>query len=54
MTMKSLLDIEERGLRNCLVQMKGQRKVILLRDFSQHRCTGPPVEAWTSLAMEGC
>lgn len=45
MTMKSLLDTEEIGLRNCLVQMKGQRKV---GDFSQYRYPGPPVEAWTS------
>lgn len=29
----SLIDIEERGLRNCLVQIKGQRKLILLDDF---------------------
>lgn len=29
----SLLDIEEGDLQNCLVQIKGQRKVILLGDL---------------------
>lgn len=48
MTKKSLLDIKEIGFRNCLVQMKGQRKVTVSGDFSQCRCPGPPVEAWTS------
>lgn len=54
MTEKGIIDIEETGLRNRLVQIKGQRKVILLGDFSQYRPTGPLVEAWASPATEAC
>ena len=47
MTKRHLINIEGRGLKDGLGQVKGQRKVLLLGDFSQYGHTAQPVQAWS-------
>lgn len=49
-TEKSLIDIEEIGLRNCLIQIKGEGKLVF---WVTSASIGPLVEARTSPAKEG-
>ena len=47
MTERYLINIKGGGLKDGLGQVKGQREVLLLGDFSQYGHTAPPVQAWS-------
>ena len=47
MTERQLINIKGGGLKDGLGQVKGQREVLLLGDFSQYGHTAPPVQAWS-------